>query len=60
MNCCLFHNFNDFSFLYFRFSAHGVVMENISTSQPSYILHLPGTSAAYNDANIDDPSSYLL
>jgi len=35
-------------------------MENISTSQPSYLLHLPGSSTAYNDADIDDQSSYLL
>jgi len=35
-------------------------MEDISTSQPSYLLHLPGTSTAHNDADIDDQSSYLL
>jgi hypothetical protein len=35
-------------------------MENISTSQPSYLLHLPGSSTAYSDTDIDDQSSYLL
>jgi hypothetical protein len=35
-------------------------MENISTSQPSYLLHLLGTSTANNDADINDQNSYLL